>query len=73
MIRNLAGRVEALVRLTHPKHRAWLDTALSFLMDDANVHYRLQSDDTWVQVGEHNTPDDAQRQLHEWVVATQSR
>jgi polyphosphate kinase len=73
MIRNLAGRVETLVRLTHPKHRAWLDTVLSFLLDDANVHYRLGSDNVWTQVGEHNTPDDAQRQLHEWVVATQSR
>ena len=73
MIRNLAGRVETLVRLTHPKHRAWLDTALSFLMDEANVHYRLLPDDTWSQIGEHNSKNDAQRQLHEWVVATQSR
>ena len=73
MIRNLAGRVETLVRLTHPKHRAWLDTALSFLLDDENVHFRLQSDNTWLQVGEHHSPRDAQRQLHEWVVATQSR
>jgi len=73
MIRNLAGRVETLVRLTHPKHRAWLDTALGFLMDDANVHYRLGTDNTWAQVGEHHTPNDAQRQLFEWVVATQSR
>ena len=73
MIRNLAGRVETLVRLTHPKHRAWLDTALGFLMDDANVHYRLGADNTWAQVGEHHTPNDAQRQLFEWVVATQSR
>lgn len=73
MIRNLSGRVETLVRLTHPKHRAWLDTALSFLLDDANVHYRLHPDDTWVRVGEHHTAADAQRQLYEWVVATQSR
>ena len=73
MIRNLAGRVETLVRLTHPKHRAWLDTALGFLLDDANVHYRLGADNTWAQVGEHHTPNDAQRQLFEWVVATQSR
>ncbi|MFZ9815860.1 MAG: polyphosphate kinase 1 [Ilumatobacteraceae bacterium] len=73
MIRNLKGRVETLVRLTHPKHRAWLDTALSFLLDDANVHYRLAADDTWSQVGRHHTPNDAQRQLYEWVVATQSR
>ena len=73
MIRNLAGRVETLVRLTHPKHRAWLDTALGFLLDDANVHYRLSADNSWTQVGEHHTPNDAQRQLFEWVVATQSR
>ncbi|MGA1654516.1 MAG: polyphosphate kinase 1 [Ilumatobacteraceae bacterium] len=73
MIRNLKGRVETLVRLTHPKHRAWLDTALSVLLDDANVHYRLAADDTWSQVGRHHTPNDAQRQLYEWVVATQSR
>jgi len=73
MIRNLSGRVETLVRLTHPKHRAWLDTALGFLLDDANVHYRLGADNRWSQVGEHHTPHDAQRQLFEWVVATQSR
>lgn len=73
MIRNLAGRVETLVRLTHPKHRAWLDTTLGFLLDDRNVHYRLQPDNTWRQVGMHNTSNDAQRQLHDWVVATQSR
>ena len=73
MIRNLAGRVETLVRLTHPKHRAWLDTALDFLLDDANVHYRLGADNSWTQVGDHHTPNDAQRQLFEWVVATQSR
>ena len=73
MIRNLAGRVETLVRLTHPKHRAWLDTALGFLLDDANVHYRLSADNSWTQVGDHHTPNDAQRQLFEWVVATQSR
>ena len=73
MIRNLSGRVETLVRLTHPKHRSWLDTALSFLLDDSNVHYRLGSDDVWTQIGDHNTPNDAQRQLHDWVVATQLR
>jgi polyphosphate kinase len=73
MIRNLSGRVETLVRLTHPKHRAWLDTALSFLLDDRNVHFRLGADNRWSQVGEHHTANDAQRQLHEWVVATQLR
>ncbi len=32
-----------------------------------NVHYRLAADDTWSQVGRHHTPNDAQRQLYEWV------
>jgi polyphosphate kinase len=73
MIRNLVGRVETLVRLTHPKHRAWLDTVLGFLLDDSNTHFRLLPDNTWDLVGEHHAITDAQRQLHEWVVATQSR
>jgi polyphosphate kinase len=73
MIRNLVGRVETLVRLTHPKHRAWLDTVLGFLLDDANTHFRLRPDNTWDLVGEHHALTDAQRQLHDWVVATQSR
>lgn len=30
MGRNLDGRVEVLVPLTHPKHRAWLDKVLGF-------------------------------------------
>ncbi|MGA0064528.1 MAG: polyphosphate kinase 1 [Ilumatobacteraceae bacterium] len=73
MNRNLEGRIESLVRLTHPKHRAWLDTILGFLLDDANVHYRLESDDSWRLVGEHGGANDAQRHLHEWVVRTQVR
>ena len=73
MIRNLMGRVETLVRLTHPKHRAWLDTVLSFLLDDATGHFRLEADNTWTRVGDHGGENDAQRRLHEWVVATQSR
>ena len=73
MNRNLEGRIESLVRLTHPKHRAWLDTILGFLLDDANVHYRLEPDDSWRLVGEHGGANDAQRHLHEWVVRTQVR
>jgi hypothetical protein len=37
------------------------------------VHYRLQPDNSWTSVGQHHSPFDAQRLLHEWVVATQSR
>ena len=73
MNRNLEGRIETLVRLTHPKHRAWLDTVLGFLLDDGNVHFRLDPDDSWRLVGEFGSANDAQRQLHEWVVHTQVR
>jgi hypothetical protein len=33
----------------------------------------MDKDNVWTQVGEHHTPNDAQRQLYEWVVATQLR
>ena len=73
MGRNLDGRVEVLVPLTHPKHRAWLDKVLGFLLADDVVHFKLGNDDKWTN---HNLGDeisDAQQRLHEWVVATQVR
>ena len=73
MGRNLDGRVEALAPLTHPKHRMWLDTVLGFLLDDASTHFLLQSDNRWERVGSVAQSGDAQKKLHEWVVATQVR
>ena len=73
MGRNLDGRVEALVPLTHPKHRMWLDTVLGFLTDDEATHFRLGSDNTWHRAGSASFAVDAQQKLHEWVVATQVR
>lgn len=73
MGRNLDGRVEALVPLTHEKHRMWLDTVLGFLLDDSVVHFALASDDTWERRGADGFINDAQQRLHEWVVATQVR
>ncbi len=73
MGRNLDGRVEVLVPLTHPKHRAWLDKVLGFLLADDVAHFKLDIDDKWIN---HNLGDeigDAQQRLHEWVVATQVR
>ncbi len=72
MGRNLDGRVEVLVPLTHPKHRAWLDKVLGFLLADDVNHFKLVND-KWTN---HNSGDeigDAQQRLHEWVVATQVR
>ncbi|MEY3414223.1 MAG: polyphosphate kinase, partial [Actinomycetota bacterium] len=73
MGRNLDGRVEVLVPLTHPKHRAWLDKVLSFLTADDVVHFRLGNDDKWVEHNSGTEFGDAQQRLHEWVVATQVR
>ena len=73
MGRNLDGRVEVLVPLTHPKHRAWLDKVLGFLLADDVTHFKLDINDKWTN---HNLGDeigDAQQRLHEWVVATQVR
>jgi polyphosphate kinase len=73
MGRNLDGRVEALAPLTHPKHRMWLDTVLGFLLDDASTHFLLRSDNRWERIGSVAESGDAQKKLHEWVVATQVR
>lgn len=73
MGRNLDGRVEVLVPLTHPKHRFWLDKVLGFLLDDSAVHFSLTEHDGWVREGSEGFVNDAQERLHEWVVATQVR
>jgi polyphosphate kinase len=73
MGRNLDGRVEALVPLTHPKHRMWLDTVLGFLLDEEASHFRLDPDNTWRRAGRRSFEVDAQQKLHEWVVETQVR
>ena len=73
MGRNLDGRVEALAPLTHPKHRMWLDKVLGFLLDDTSTHFLLNNDNQWTRVGSVADSGDAQKKLHEWVVATQVR
>ena len=73
MGRNLDGRVEVLVPLTHPKHRAWLDTVLGYLSSDDVTHFVLRSDNSWERVGDFATLGDAQQRLFEWVRATQIR
>ena len=73
MERNLKGRVETLVPLTHPKHRMWLDTVLGFLMADDVAHFALGSDNSWSRAGHAGFERDAQSDLHEWVTRTQVR
>jgi len=73
MERNLKGRVETLVPLTHPKHRMWLDTVLGFLLADDVAHFSLGSDNSWSRAGHAGFERDAQSDLHEWVTRTQVR
>jgi polyphosphate kinase len=73
MGRNLDGRVEVLVPLTHPKHRAWLDKVFSFLLADDAAHFALGSDDRWTKNNFDADSADAQQRLHEWVLQTQVR
>ncbi len=73
MGRNLDGRVEVLVPLTHPKHRAWLDKVLGFLMADDVTRFELHADNVWTREGDFATLGDAQEQLHRWVYSTQVR
>jgi hypothetical protein len=61
------------VPLTHPKHRAWLDKVLGFLLAEDVSHFALGSDDKWNKASGDERMGDAQQSLHEWVVATQLR
>jgi polyphosphate kinase len=74
MPRNLDHRVETLVPVLHPKHRAWLDQVLAFHLADDVVAFDLQPDNTWLRTG----PPDAfephsQQRMQEWVTKTQRR
>jgi polyphosphate kinase len=73
MGRNLDRRVETLVPLTHPKHRAWLDRTLEYLLDDEVVHFALLPDGSWQRRGAAGFMIDAQQRLHDWAVSTQVR
>lgn len=73
MGRNLDGRVEVLVPLTHTKHRAWLDRVLGFLMADDVTRFELHADNLWTREGDFATLGDAQERLHRWVYSTQVR
>jgi polyphosphate kinase len=73
MGRNLDGRVEVLVPLTHPKHRSWLDKVIGFMLADDVTHFELHDDNRWSRVGDFVSMGDAQETLHRWVLSTQVR
>jgi polyphosphate kinase len=68
MGRNLDRRIEVMVPVVHPKHRAWLDQVLEFDQADDIVRHELDSDGVWHRLGpaEFDTGD-AQERLYRWV------
>jgi polyphosphate kinase len=74
MPRNLDRRIETMVPVSHPKHRAWLDQVIEFAMADDIVRYEMDGDGEWHRRGPDNLAiGDAQHRLYRWVQARQRR
>lgn len=72
MERNLDRRVEVLVPVPHPRHRAWLDTTIDFLLGDETPAFELQADGNWNRIGPVGFEPHAQRSIYEWVRRSQT-
>jgi polyphosphate kinase len=72
MGRNLGGRVEVAVPVTHPKHQLWLDQVLRLNLADDVVRHELDAEGVWHRHGPANFDDgDAQERFQRWVVEFQ--
>jgi len=68
MGRNLDGRVEVLVPVTHLKHRDWLDQVFEFDLADDIVCHELDAEGLWHRLGPSDFADgDAQARFNQWV------
>ena len=68
MGRNLDGRVEVMVPVTHPKHRDWLDQVFAFDLADDIVCHELDAEGVWHRRGPSDFADgDAQARFNQWV------
>lgn len=68
MGRNLDGRIEVLVPVTHPKHRDWLDQVFEFNLADDIVCHELDAEGVWHRLGPSDFSDgDAQARFNQWV------
>jgi polyphosphate kinase len=74
MQRNLDGRVEVLVPVSHPKHQVWLDHVFEFLLDPGTVRWELDSEGAWHRRGPDRFSDgDGQERFYRWVADRQRR
>ncbi|MFR9756282.1 RNA degradosome polyphosphate kinase [Streptomyces sp. TR06-5] len=72
MHRNLDRRIEALVRVTDPGHRASLDRLLETGMSDTTASWRLGSDGDWTRVA-HDADGKPLRNLQETLIDARRR
>lgn len=74
MMRNLDLRVEALVPVSHPKHKAWLDHVLDTLWAADVVAWELDGTNEWKRTGptRFTFESDAQGRLMKWATELQT-
>lgn len=74
MPRNLDRRVEVMVPVTHPKHRAWLDEVFALTFAEDVVRWELDAEGRWHRRGPESFVDgDAQARFYRWVADRQRR
>lgn len=75
MPRNLDKRVEVLVPIEHPKHRAWIDKVFDILLDDDVVAFEMSREGSWERVGpaDFSGDHDAQHRIHAANSTSQTR
>jgi polyphosphate kinase len=67
MPRNLDKRVEVLIPVEHPKHRAWIEEVFATLLADDVVAFEMNREGNWRRVGpaEYVPANDAQYRIHQ--------
>ena len=67
MPRNLDKRVEVLIPVEHPKHRAWIEEVFETLLSDDVVAFEMNREGNWRRVGpaEYVSASDAQFRIHQ--------
>ena len=67
MPRNLDKRVEVLIPVEHPKHRAWIEEVFETLLSDDVVAFEMNREGNWRRVGpaDYVPANDAQYRIHQ--------
>jgi polyphosphate kinase len=67
MPRNLDKRVEVLIPVEHPKHRAWIEEVFATLLSDDVVAFEMNREGNWRRIGpaEYIPANDAQYRIHQ--------